>query len=278
MALPIACRGTDGLASHAVLCTSAEEVQKQVACKTKKSTASREFLHAKSRTRIACWNVRSLGTLSNQSAPLLAAIKTMNEKRIELMALSETRWPGHGITKIRSTTILHSGTPDSRVHGVAIALSPAALSSWEATGSVFNPICERIIHIHPKTHMSFNSIIAIYAPTNPVSSTSEASAPSNAFYDQLQATLSSVPSKDMIVIMGDFNARGGSDFNTWKSVIGPHGIGEVNENGISLLDFCASNHLLITNTWFQLSHQATWYHNGDRSRPGHKIDLVLYSE
>ena len=201
----------------------------------------------------------------------------MNEKKIDLLALSETRWPGHGITKVRSTTILHSGTPVSHVHGVAIALSSAAFSSWEAAGSVFNPISERIIHIRLKTHMSFASIIAIYAPTNPVSSTSDANEPSNAFYDQLQATLSSIPPKDMVIILGDFNARVGSNFNTWKSVIGPHGIGEVNSNGVRLLDFCASNHLLITNTWFQhkLSHRATWYHNGDRSRPGHMIDFVL---
>ena len=68
-----------------------------------------------------------------------------------------------------------------------------------------------------------------------------------------------------------------SNFNTWKSVIGPHRIGESNSSGVRLLDFCSSNHLLITNTWFQhkTSHRATWYRNGDCSRPGHMIDFVL---
>ena len=109
----------------------------------------RQFLYTKSRARIACWNVQMLGTLSDQSTQCLAAIKTMNEKKIDLLALSETRWPGHGIAKVRSTTILHSGTPDSHVqvvHGVAIALSTAAVSSWEAANS---------IQIRLKTHMSF---------------------------------------------------------------------------------------------------------------------------
>ena len=36
-------------------------------------------------------------------------------------------------------------------------------------------------------------------------------------------------------------------------------------------------HLIVTNTWFQHKplHQATWYRNGDRSRPGHMLDYVL---
>ena len=66
----------------------------------------------------------------------------------------------------------------------------------------------------------------------------------------------------------------------WNSVIGPHGIGECNENGERLLDFCASNQLLISNTWFQhkLLHRTTWFRNGDHSRPGHMIDYILVNK
>ena len=106
---------------------------------------------------------------------------------------------------------------------------------------------------------------------------SEAVGLSEAFYDQLQSTLSSIPSSDLLVILGDFNARVGSDFSSWNLVIGPHGIGECNENAERLLDFCASNQLIITNTWFQHKHlhQATWFRNGNRSRTGQMIDYVL---
>lgn len=186
----------------------------------------------------------------------------MVEKRIDLLALSESRWTGNGRTRIQSTTIFHSGTSSSHMHGVAIALSPRAHSSWEAAGSVFSPVSESILSIRLKTHLAFATIIAVYAPTNPTNSTSEASAPSDTFYDNLQATLSSVPQKDMIIVMGDFNARLG--YHQWKSVIGPHGLGVPNGNGRRLLDFCAVNHLIVTNTWFQHKslHQATWYRHG----------------
>ena len=62
--------------------------------------------------------------LSNQSVYLHNVIKTMKSKKIELLALSESRWPGHGISKIHSITILHSGTSLNHIHGVTIALSP----------------------------------------------------------------------------------------------------------------------------------------------------------
>ena len=193
------------------------------------------FTPCKSKTRIACWNVRTLGSLSDQSAQLFATINTMNKKKIALLAQAETRWFGHVITKIRSTTILHCGSSNS-VHGVAIALSFSCCSSWEAAGSVFHPISERIIWICLKCHLSYITVIAIYAPTNPATNTTQAAAPSDAFYDPLQSVISDVHPRDMLVILRDFNARVGSDGSdgvlaqSWRSVIGPHGLGDCNSN------------------------------------------------
>ena len=123
-------------------------------------------------------------------------------------------------------------------------------------------------------------VLSIYALTNPPNSTSESVGSSDAFYDQLQSTFSSVPASDLLVIMGDFNAQVGSDCCFWNSVMGPHSIGKCNENGERLLDFCASNYMIVSNTWFQhkLLHQATWFRNSDRCRSGHMIDYVLINK
>ena len=66
----------------------------------------------------------------------------------------------------------------------------------------------------------------------------------------------------------------------WVFTAGFHGIGKCNENRERLLDFCASNHMLVSNTWFQhkLLRQATWFRNSDSSRPGHIIDYVLVNK
>ena len=166
--------------------------------------------------------------------------------------------------------------PSSHTHSVTILLRPRAKVAWENVGSVFHPVSEHTLRIHLKCLLSYMSVLS-NAPTNPPNSTYESAGPSDAIYDQLQLTLSSVPASDLLVIIGGFDARLGSDCSSWNSVMGSYGIGECNKNGERLLDFCTSNHMLVSNTWFQhkLLHQATWFRNSDRSRPGHMIDYVL---
>ena len=130
------------------------------------------------------------------------------------------------------------------------------------------------MYIRLKSQVSYTTIVSVYASINPVSSTSEAQKPSEDFYNQLQSVLASIPPTDMVIVLSDFNARVGTDTDTWHTVLSPHGVGNINGNGQRLLDFCATNSLLISNTWFRHKslHQCTWYRNSDRSKPGHMID------
>ena len=94
----------------------------------------------------------------------------MKEKSVEVLALSEVRWPGHGVSHLEDTTIIaHSGRSDRDSHqcsrGVAVLLSERASSAWRSAGSVFDPVSERILRIHLKSHTGFMSLIAVYAPT-----------------------------------------------------------------------------------------------------------------
>ena len=150
------------------------------------------------------------------------------------------------------TTILCSGTLSCHLHGVAILLGPLARTACDTTGNVLEPVSERIVRIRLKCHPFFMSVVSLYAPTNRSNATSEAVSASEAFYNRLQDAVSSVPPSDLLVILGDSSARVGfgSDHFSWNSVIGLHGIRECNENGLQLLDFCASNQLTISNTCF----------------------------
>ena len=230
--MPMAQRRSDGPASRFAPCVPSGS-QKSLASKTKEKRKTVSLFHAKRNCRIACWNVLTLGPLSPQSLPLTSVLRTMQERNIGVLAVSESRWTGQGVTKIGSYTILHSGS--SSTHGVAIILSPKAASSWETGGSVFLPVSECIIRIRMKTHLGFATIVAVYAPVNPINATSDARAPSDAFYDALHSTLSSAPSRDMTIILGDFNARVGSRSSQLSSVVGPYGPNELNENGEQLL-------------------------------------------
>jgi endonuclease/exonuclease/phosphatase family metal-dependent hydrolase len=75
--------------------------------------------------------------------------------------------------------------------------------------------------------------------------------------------------------MGDMNAKVGAEYKTWSKVIGKHGIGKANENGIKLLEFCAFNNLVIGGTRFKhlAIHKWTWTKPGGDYK--NQIDHII---
>ena len=59
--------------------------------------------------------------------------------------------------------------------------------------------------------------------------------------------------------------------------ISRHGPNKENANGKHLLDFCAPNNLVVTNTLFKYRscHQYTWFHPAEESVVGHILDYIL---
>ena len=68
------------------------------------------------------------------------------------------------------------------------------------------------------------------------------------FYEDLQDLLELTPKKDILFIMGDWNAKLGSQ-DTWSKR--KFGLGIRNEAGQRLIEFCQENPLIIANTLFQ---------------------------
>ena len=79
---------------------------------------------------------------------------------------------------------------------------------------------------------------------------------------------------DKLILLGDFNARVGTDHQTWEGVIGTDGVGKCNSNGLLLLRKCTEHELLITSTVFCLPtrNKTSWMH--PRSKHFHLIDYV----
>ena len=87
-------------------------------------------------------------------------------------------------------------------------------------------------------------VIQVYAPT---SNAEEAEV--EWLYKDLQYLLELTPKKDVLFIIGDWNAKVGSQET--PRVIGKFGLGIRNEAGQRLTEFCQENALFIANTLFQ---------------------------
>ena len=68
------------------------------------------------------------------------------------------------------------------------------------------------------------------------------------FYEDLQDLLELTPQKDVFFIIGDWNAKAGSQDISGGT--GKFGLGIGNEAGQRLIEFCQENALVITNTLF----------------------------
>ena len=88
------------------------------------------------------------------------------------------------------------------------------------------------------------TVIQAYAPT---SNAEEVEV--EQFYEDLQDLLELTPQKDVLFIIGDWNAKVGSQET--PGVTGKFDRGILNEAGQRLIEFCQENALVIANSLFQ---------------------------
>ena len=88
------------------------------------------------------------------------------------------------------------------------------------------------------------TVIQVYAPT---SNAEEAEA--EQVYEDLQNLLERTPKKHVLFMIGDWNAKVGSQET--PGVTGKFGFGIWNEAGQRLIEFCQKNAVVIANTLFQ---------------------------
>ena len=90
------------------------------------------------------------------------------------------------------------------------------------------------------------TVIQVYAPTSNAEETEV-----ERFYEDLQDLLELTPKKDVLFIIGDWNAKVGSQET--PGVTGKFGLGIRNEAGQRLIEFCQENarKRVIANTLFQ---------------------------
>ena len=186
-------------------------------------------------------------------------VKELRWLGVAVSGIQETKWFGKDTWTVDGYTLLHSGRttlpdegdPQERNEGVGILLDRHATVAWKNAGESWEAVSSQMVTARLKvvgrgqrqpgdfretssTHMT---VVSAYVPT--------AKAPLGVkakFIDELQDALDRVPSRDILVVLGDFNARVGKregESDMWSEVRGRHGVGSCNEARERFLEFCA---------------------------------------
>lgn len=224
---------------------------------------------------IATWNVRTLLDNPNNLCPERKTAwiaRELSRYNVDIAAISETHLADSGklCEELGGYTYYWSGKPASErsASGVGFAIKNSiARSLMEPPKSINDRLMTLRLHTAKD---KFLHLISVYAPTLPSSEDVK-----QKFYDELRNVLAKIPTTDKIILLGDFNARVGTEHEAWTDVLGRHGVGNCNTNGFALLQVCAEFNLSITNTFFRLPNKlkTSWMH--PRSKHWHLLDYVI---
>ena len=229
-------------------------------------SSRRSFLGPKTVIRLETWNVRTMF----ETGKTAQVTKEMERYDLDILGVSECRWTGTGRKRTGDGfTILFLGKENTHASGVALIIS----RSTEKTLIEWEPVSDRIIRARFHSKDCKHTILQCYAPTN-----EEEDEVKDDWYEQLQYEVSRVPQHDMLLIMGDINAKVCSDNSNCETAMGKHGCGSINDNGERLADFCLNNNCIIGGTIFPHKniHKLTWRSPDDRTI--NQIDHIMINK
>ena len=169
----------------------------------------------------------------------LKVVKQEMERVNNVLGISELKWTGMGEFNSDDHYIYYCGQGSLRRNGVAIIVNKSPkCSTWMQSQKRQNDPC-----LFPRQTIQYHGN-PVYAPT---SNAEEAEV--EWFYEDLQDLIELTPKKDVLFIIGDWNAKVGSQET--PGVTGKFDLGVQDEAGQWLIQFCQENALVIANTLFQ---------------------------
>ena len=170
----------------------------------------------------------------------------MTRVNIDLLGISELRWTGMSEFNSDDHYIYYCGQESLRRNGVSIIVNKKV----QNTVLGCNLKNDRMISVCFQGKPFNITVIQVYALT---SNTEEAAV--EQFYEDLQDLLELTPKKDVLFIIGDWNAKVGSQET--PGVTGKFGLGVQNEAGQRLIEFCQKEALVIASILFQKTQEKT---------------------
>ena len=161
----------------------------------------------------------------------------MARVNIDNLGISELKWTGMGEFHSDDHYIYYCGQKSLRRNGVALIVN----KRFQNAVLGCNLKNDRMISICFQGKPFNITVIQVYAPT-----TNAKEAEVEWFYNDLRDLLELTPKKDVLFIIGDWDAKVGSQ--EIPGVTAKFGLGVQNEAGQRLTEFCQENKVVIANT------------------------------
>ncbi|KAH1193222.1 Craniofacial development protein 2 [Glycine max] len=211
------------------------------------------------RIRFGTWNI---GTLTGKSMEI---VDVMVRRKINFMCLQETKWTGEKAKELDNSgfKLWYTGKIRSR-NGVGIIVD----KEWKKDVVDVKRVGDRIIALKLVVGQDTFNVISGYAPQVGLAEHFKVK-----FWEDLEGVLQDIPQGEKVFLGGDLNGHVGSVARGFEGVHGGFGLGEMNGEGKSILEFSEALDLSIANTWFKKreEHLITYKSGGTCSQ----IDFFL---
>ena len=215
----------------------------------------------------------NVGTYNNKEDEILDMMK---ERKLDILGMAETRHGGKSVGQDLGDgyVLIYRGVDVGiRKHGVAMIVGPRLAPFIQKVQLVSERLMTCTIRIKNKNY----NVHQIYAPQQ-----GHTQEEKDNFMELLDLHLEGQAGNTNL-LLGDFNARVGSERRGIENVIGPFGEETRNVEGENLIDFCMRNNLKIMNGFFkhQDSHRFTryrWNQITDQFDQKSIIDYVVTSD
>ena len=191
----------------------------------------------------------------------------MARVNVDILGVSKIKWTGMGGFNSDDHYIYYCGQESLRRNGLAIMVNKRPRNAVLGC----NLKNDTMISVHLQGKPFNITVIQVYDPT---SNAEEAEV--ERFYEDLQDLSELTPKKDVLFIIGDWNAKVGSQET--PGVTGTFGLGMWNEAGQRLIEFCQKNALVIVNTLFQQHKRRLYTRTSPDGQHRNHIDYILCSQ
>ena len=207
------------------------------------------------------WNVRS----KNQGK-----LNMMKQEMVginnDILGIYELKWTGMGKFNSDDHYIYYCGQESHRRNGVALIINKTVQNAVLGC----NLKNDRMILVHFQGK-SFNiTVIQVYGPT-----TNAEEVEVDQFFEDLEDLLELTLKKYVLFIIGDCNAKAGSQ--EIPGVTGKFGLGVQNEAEQRLSEFCQENALVIASSLFQQHKRLLYTWLSPNGQYPNQIDYILCS-